>query len=355
MSDTDTEAVYDIVCTDLTKEITGLCATSNPSILRKTTKEDLIQFSWNNVHQELSSRTPRYLKILNACVHNPSQSRNVHKQNEALIPSMCDAGAQLVSIFNKDMSATRRIKSVILRKGGLKKVAVKRLSALHNCMSYDATSRMFETFGTDYDVPLKLWKKEVESGVKREKELMAKVTNTEKDNSSPDMVSAAEKELKEHQIQMHPGYSFTGDNVDMRVLPRQMTIKNKGKDHHMFQIVAFKNRVNPNFLPDDRPKSDINKEPFTTFLPSAKEQLQLVEELVVLVGNKWAKYVPALSWYADHLPKHIHHENIAQTKEKTDKVNFHYICFTSKRLPLQPVSSEKNHQVEPQAVKWQTF
>ncbi len=160
---------------------------------------------------------------------------------------MCDAGAQLVSIFNKDMTATRRIKSVILRKGGLKKVAMKRLSALHNCMSYDATSRMFETFGTDYDVPLKLWKKEVESGVKREKELMAKVTNTEKDNSSPDMVSAAEKELKEHQIQMHPGYSFTGDNVDMRVLPRQMTIKNKGKDHHMFQIVAFKNRVNPNF------------------------------------------------------------------------------------------------------------
>jgi uncharacterized protein YutE (UPF0331/DUF86 family) len=104
-------------------------------MLKKTTKEDLCEFSWDKLHQELSSRTPRFLQILNACVHNPSQARNIIKQGEMLIPSMCDAGAQLVSVFNKDMSPVRRIKSVILKKGGLKKVAVKRLSALHVCNS----------------------------------------------------------------------------------------------------------------------------------------------------------------------------------------------------------------------------
>ena len=322
MNETDTkDAVYDIVCADLTMEISGLCAKSNPSILRKTAKEDLIEFSWNNLHQEFSSRTPRYLQILSACVHNPSQSRNVHKQIESLIPSMCDAGAQLVSAFNKDMNATRRIKSVILRKGGLKKVAVKRLSALHICMSYDATSRMFESYGEDFDVPIKLWKEEVESGVRKEKELMASILKLERENSGQDVVKSAVKELEEHRAQMHPGYSFTGDNVDMRVLPRQMTIKNKAKDHHMFQTVAFKNRISPNHLPDDQPKRDINQEPFTTFLPSAEEQLQLVEELVVLVGNKWTEYVPALAWYADYIPKHIQHENMKETKRKTEKVN----------------------------------
>ena len=60
------------------------------------------------------------------------------------------------------------------------------------------------------------------------------------------------EELEEHRAQMHFGYSFTGDNVDMRVLPRQMTIKNKAKDHHMFQTVAFKNRISPNHLPYHR-------------------------------------------------------------------------------------------------------
>lgn len=206
MSETDIkDALYDIVCADLTMEISGLCTKSNPSILRKTTKEDLIEFSWNNLYQEFSSRTPRYLQMFTACVHNPSQSRNVHKTSESLIPSMCDAGAQLFSVFNKDMSATRRIKSVILRKAGLKKVAVKRLSALHICMSYDATSKMFETYGADFDVPIKLWKQEVESGVRKERELMASIANLEKDNSSQDKVRSAVKELEEHRAQMHPG------------------------------------------------------------------------------------------------------------------------------------------------------
>jgi hypothetical protein len=183
-----------------------------------------------------------------------------------------------------------------------------------------ATAKMFETFGADFDVQVKLWKQEVESGVKKEKELVASIVKMEEEDTNLDTVRKAVKELEEHQTQMHPGYSFTGDNVDMRVLPRQMTIKNKAKDHHMFQICAFKNRISPNHLPDDKPNRDINKEPFTTFLPSAEEQLQLVEEFVILVGNKWADYIPALAWYADpDLPMHIHHENMDQTKKKTEK------------------------------------
>ena len=141
------------------------------------------------------------------------------------------------------MNATRRIKSVILRNGGLKKVLVIRLSALHICMSYDATSRMFESYGEDFDVPIKLWKQEVESGVRKEKELMASILKLERENLDQDVVKSAVKELEEHRAQMHPGYSFTGDNVDKRVLPRQMTIKNKAKDHHMFQTVAFTVRI----------------------------------------------------------------------------------------------------------------
>lgn len=39
------------------------------------------------------------------------------------------------------------------------------------------------------------------------------------------------------------------------------------------------------------------KEPFTTFLPSVDEQAQLVEELVILVGQKWALIIPALAWF----------------------------------------------------------
>ena len=61
----------------ITDELKGLCATSNPSILRKPAKEDLLQFSWNNVYAELKERAPAFLHFIESSVQNPSHSRNV--------------------------------------------------------------------------------------------------------------------------------------------------------------------------------------------------------------------------------------------------------------------------------------
>ena len=65
-------------------ELKQLCSTNNPSVLRKTSKEDLINFSWDSVHKELQEKTPTVERFARACVENPSQSRNAHKKDEAL-------------------------------------------------------------------------------------------------------------------------------------------------------------------------------------------------------------------------------------------------------------------------------
>ena len=168
----------------------------------------------------------------------------------------------------------------------LKKVGFQRLSSLYHSMGYKATNTMFEKFGKDFDKDLKVWKETVEKDSKKERSLIEK-----------EMKNTLKPKLSCRTIGMHPGYSFTGDNVDIRCKPRQMTVKNRNKDHHMFQLVAFQNRVSANHLPNDAPKSDVMKEPFTTFLPSVDEQAQLVEELVILVGQKWALIIPALAWF----------------------------------------------------------
>ena len=72
-------------------------------------------------------------------------------------------------------------------------------------------------------------------------------------------------------------------------------------------------------LPAGKPERDINTKPYTTFLSSADEQLKLVEELIVLVGHKWAECIPELSWYKDFLPDHIQHDNIEETRKKTER------------------------------------
>lgn len=126
-------------------EITNLCATSNPSILRKTSKEDLVKFSWENIHKELKERAPMFMRFIEASVQNPSQAKNVNKKDDNLIPPMCDAASQLISIFSEGMCATRRIKSVVLKKNGLKKIGFQRLARIYACMGYKSTNKMFET------------------------------------------------------------------------------------------------------------------------------------------------------------------------------------------------------------------
>ena len=315
------DALYEEACDGVNKEIKDLCSIGEPSLLRATSAEDLACLTWEKINNELKNRAPRFHQFLTASVSNPSHARNVFKKGSALVPPMCDAACQLLSVYNEGMSATRRIKSVIFKKGGLKKVGFQRLSPLYLSMGYKATNTMFEKFGKDFDKDLKVWKETVEEDSKKERSLIEKEKET-REQGNEEEHTQAKAELQNHRQAMHPGYSFTGDNVDIRCKPRQMTVKNRNKDHHMFQLVAFQNRVSPNHLPNDATKSDVMKEPFTTFLPSVDEQAQLVEELVILVGQKWASYIPALAWFKDHLPARIHHEHMEQMKTKTKKVSF---------------------------------
>ena len=110
----------------ITKELTGLCTLSQPSLLRQREKDRLISLKWDAVNSELRDRCPLFYKFLTASVSNPSQTRNIHKKDEAILPAMLDAGCQMISVFNSDLDALRRIKSVVLKKGGLKKVGFKR-------------------------------------------------------------------------------------------------------------------------------------------------------------------------------------------------------------------------------------
>lgn len=272
------------------------------------------------MYKELKERTPVFLGFVEAAVRNPSQSRNVLKKNDVLIPSMCDAACHLVSVFNEGMSAVRRIKSIVLKKAGLKKVGFKRISATYTCMGYNSTIKMFESFGNDFDSKLLMWKRQVEEDVEKEKELLTELNSC--DQTSSQNAGSVERLLKLTKLRedMHPGYSFTGDNVDMIVKPRQMMKSNQNKDYHMFQYVAYENRISANHLPDEKPIADIKSIPLTTFLPSVQEQESLAEEFTTLVGQKWSEYIPALKWFGDHLPDHIHHKHIEEVKKKTNKV-----------------------------------
>ncbi|KAL9958567.1 hypothetical protein ACROYT_G035597 [Oculina patagonica] len=138
---------------------------------------------------------------------------------------------------------------------------------------------MFENFGKDFDHDLKVWKETMEKDAEKEKTLIARVKETGEDGNE-EANTNAKVELQNHREAMHPGYSFTGGNVDIRCKPRQMAVKNRNKDYHMFQWVALENRVSPNHLPNNAPKKDVMKEPFTTFSLS-QSQINISQSLKV--------------------------------------------------------------------------
>ena len=83
MTDVKKEVVK-LICQEVTSEIAGLCSTSNPYVLRKSSPDDLTKFIWEAVHDEMKIRASIYLQFLEAAVANDSQKRNVLKTNRLL-------------------------------------------------------------------------------------------------------------------------------------------------------------------------------------------------------------------------------------------------------------------------------
>ena len=155
--------VVSVVCKQVTQEISGLCSKSNPLLLRSKS-EELANFSWEKLHEEIEARAPLFLRFLVASTSNSSHSRNKQKRQDTLLQPLLHAGCQLVSIFNQEMNAVRKIVSIILKKGGLKKVTFMRLSPLYVCMGYKTVTKLLYDFGTQFDEVLLIWKDEVEGG-----------------------------------------------------------------------------------------------------------------------------------------------------------------------------------------------
>ena len=314
------------------QEIKTLCSKETNSILRGKTEEELATFSWTKMSEELKKYAPTFWQFLEKCAYNPRQKTiNVQKTEEAILPGIASAACKLISLYNRDMDSVQRLHSLVLLRGGAKKSTFRRLNATHDCLSYSATLSMADKFGLKWENDLMKWVDQVDKDIAKEKHFIQEIQELEEDGVFLDdpiesasnlfLVENAKTELDHHRLDMHPGFYFVGDNIDMRTKVRQMTLKNQNKDEHMFQICAYKNRISGNHLNNTKPKDDIETVPFRTFLPDDQEKDALVEEFSHIVATQWADLIPNFRPYMTVLPKHIKHPYMNQTKQKTERVS----------------------------------
>lgn len=191
-------------------------------------------------------------------------------------------------------------------------------------MSYRATLDIVDKLGHK-------WQEEVVEGTSKEKNLTNQISmiresidllcaNPEVNVDLIFQLSDKEQELEIQREMMHPGYYFVGDYVDMRTTVRHMTLLNQNKDHHMYQICAYVNRVSGNHLQNITPKANFETEPFTTLMPSLSDREKLAEEFAFLVAKVWTKYMPHFKVYEPVLPSYIKHAYLKEMRQKTKRV-----------------------------------
>ena len=96
--------VLDVVA----KEVSDLCSTSNPSILRKCSKEDLVKFDLQKLCEEWSQRAPVFYSFL--LTSSSKNSANVNWR-----PSVAVSGSILLKERNSHMNATATMLGILLK------------------------------------------------------------------------------------------------------------------------------------------------------------------------------------------------------------------------------------------------
>ena len=328
------QGVQDYVFELLKSEVKTLCLKSTNSLLRQCEKGDLLTLSFKNIAQEWTEKAPLFYKFLDCVSVNPSaEARNVLKKGNSILQAQVAAGCKLLNVFNREMKSLQLINDIVLLKGGMKKSGFTRLQSTNDCQSYMSAITLADKIASDWDRELLKWKQELELEIEQENRLLHQIVyaldtldlcndseNVETINELTLEKSNLEARLRDYRSDMHPGYYFVGDNVDMVTKVRQMTSSNQNKDQHMYQMCAYQNRVSGNNLDNEKQLQDPAKAPFGKLIPGETEKKKLSENFAYLVAKRWCQYLTYFGPFEGVLQEYIEHPYMRETKKCTKRV-----------------------------------
>ena len=93
-----------------------MCSKKNPSILRKTSKEDIVNFSLTKLDSELKERTPLLRSVLRAASIRKS---NLERSNLYWMPAVCMASSICLKNRSPYMTVVQLLNSLFIQHSGL--------------------------------------------------------------------------------------------------------------------------------------------------------------------------------------------------------------------------------------------
>ena len=93
----------------LSKEVAALCSTKNPSLLRKSAKEDLVNFDFRHLCDEWKERAPLFFSFL------MTSAVNKRTKECSWLSGIALAGSVLLKQRSEKMNATASVLGILLK------------------------------------------------------------------------------------------------------------------------------------------------------------------------------------------------------------------------------------------------
>jgi hypothetical protein len=118
-------------------------------------------------------------------------------------------------------------------------------------------------------------------------------------------------------VEFSPGYRFNFDNLDFLIKVRDMTEDHQNQSRHYVQMLAVKDRVNCEHLPNDEPIGDLLNIDNCQFLPTAADNDSLRNDLIHVISLILTENVKAFEVFKDVYPPNFTHEYSDVVDEKS--------------------------------------
>lgn len=297
------------ICNVVKKECTNCAKKDRTSFTAKV--EDIDKFNFKALSKELQSDNPLLWSVLWSAGLN---GRGVCNENRVVT-----AASVLYHTRNNFLNSLQRSVGISLYNNQLQKKGYFLLSKLGICNSYSTVNRDLHKLKLKTEKSMLELKKKVEDNIRSS--VIEKVSDISNLDHSSDHGYAKKIDTKlETTTTLNPAYRFNLDNLDFHIKVRHMTEDHQNDSKHYVQLMAIKDRVNCEDLPNERPIGNLLHVPIGDFLPNGDEISSLRTDMIQVTANILTKHLTSFMPYQKCVPEGFQHQYSDEMKKKSTVV-----------------------------------
>ncbi|XP_071172881.1 uncharacterized protein [Mytilus edulis] len=306
------------------KKICSNCAKKEKTCFTEQI-EDIDKLNFKSMSDELQRDNPLFWSILSSAGMN---GRGV--TNDIRVVT---AASILFHTRNVFLNSLQRSVGISLYNNQLQKKGYFLLSKLGICNSYSTVNRDLHKLKVKTEKCMLELKKNVEDNIRSSiNKNLCNDSSMDHSYSRPGTVSSTtvdtdhgyskpnETKSQTNTSDLNPAYRFNLDNLDFHIKVRNMTEDHQNESKHYIQLMAIKDRVICEDLPNERPIGNLQHIPIGDFLPNCDDISSLRTDMIQVTASILTKHLTSFMPYQKCIPEGFYHQYSEQMKQKSTVV-----------------------------------